>query len=567
MSKSIATFSALNRAEMIDQIDNEIFDLLVIGGGVTGCGIALDAASRGLKVALVEQRDYASGTSSKSTKLIHGGLRYLKQFDIGLVRETGTERAIVHRLAPHLVLPEKMLMPLIEGGNYGKLATSFGLKVYDILAGVSGDDRRRMLSKEETLEMEPLLEAKGLKGGGYYAEYRTDDARLTIELIKTAVRHGALATNYCKVVDFEYGENGKIVGAKCEDQMNGDKFVINAKKIVSAGGPWVDRLRKTDGSLQGKRLHLTKGVHVVFPFEKLPLNHTTYFDGPDGRMIFAIPRGRVTYVGTTDTTYDGRLDRVVATKEDAQYLLRAVRHAFPSVEISQEDMISNWAGLRPLIHEDGKSPSELSRKDEIFVSDKGLISIAGGKLTGYRKMAQRIVDLVTDQMEDEGSKDYPSCKTKSIPLTEVPFDNFQDSLEYIDTIAPRLEQYGLKPYHAWYLTTTYGRQADVIIEKIEDFRSQKPEVALARAEVWYGVLHEMVSSAEDFFVRRTGRLYFDIQTIPLVREAVMQDLQITLDWDKESMTSEQKNLDELLYDATHYYETELLATSDKMTSK
>lgn len=559
MNNSVASFSALNRPEMIQRIDDEMFDLLVIGGGVTGCGIALDAASRGLKVALVEQRDFASGTSSKSTKLIHGGLRYLKQLDIGLVRETGTERAIVHRLAPHLVLPEKMLMPLIEGGTYGKLATSFGLKVYDILAGVTGDDRRRMLSKEETLEMEPLLEENGLKGGGYYAEYRTDDARLTIELIKTAVRYSALAANYCKVIDFEYGADGKITGAACEDQLTHDKFIINAKKIVSAGGPWVDKLRKTDGSLEGKRLHLTKGVHVVFPFDKFPLKHTTYFDGPDGRMIFAIPRGRVTYVGTTDTTYHGRLDRVVATKEDAEYLLRAVKHAFPSVDVSQEDMISNWAGLRPLIHEDGKSPSELSRKDEIFVSDKGLISIAGGKLTGYRKMAQRIVDLVTDQLEDEENRDFPSCKTKNIPLTEAPFKNFQASLEFIDAVTSKLKTYGLEKYHAWYLTTTYGRQAEAIIQKIEDFRGEKPEIALARAEVWYGLLHEMVSSSEDFFVRRTGRLYFDIQTISIVRASVMQDLQIALGWDEDRMAAEQETLDDLLYDATHYYEEELKA--------
>ncbi len=564
MSNSVATFSALNRKETIKQIDDEVFDLLVIGGGVTGCGIALDAASRGLKVALVEQRDFASGTSSKSTKLIHGGLRYLKQLDIGLVRETGTERAIVHRLAPHLVLPEKMLMPLIKGGNYGKLATSFGLMVYDILAGVKGDDRRKMLSKEATLKKEPLLEANGLKGGGYYAEYRTDDARLTIELIKTAARFGAVAANYCKVVDFVYNESGQIVGANCQDQLSEDKFVINAKKIVSAGGPWVDRLRKRDGSLSGKRLHLTKGVHVVFPFEKVPIKNTTYFDGPDGRMIFAIPRGRVTYVGTTDTTYHGRLDRVVATKEDAAYLLKAVKHAFPSIDVSQEDMISNWAGLRPLIHEDGKSPSELSRKDEIFVSDKGLISIAGGKLTGYRKMAQRIVDLVTKQLEKEGSQDFPNCKTKNIPLTEVPFDNFQASLKYIEDTTPKLSPYGLDAYHAWYLTTTYGRQSDIIIQKLSDFRSEAPEVALARAEVWYAILHEMVSSAEDFFVRRTGRLYFDIQTIAEVRDAVMQDLQLALGWDEQRLKDEQDNLNDLLHDATHYYDKELARESEEV---
>ncbi len=556
MNQEQPAFSALNRKSTFEQFSNETFDLLVIGGGVTGCGIALDAASRGLKVALVEQRDFASGTSSKSTKLIHGGLRYLKQLDFALVRETGTERAVVHRLAPHLVLPEKMLMPLIKGGTYGKWATSFGLKVYDILAGVKGDDRRKMLSKKQTMAMEPLLEGEGLKGGGYYAEYRTDDARLTIELIKTATGYGALAANYCKAEDFVY-ENEMICGAHCKDQISGENFVIKAKKIVSAGGPWVDRLRKKDGSLSGKRLHLTKGVHIVFPFDKFPLNHTTYFDGPDGRMIFAIPRGRITYVGTTDTNYKSRLDRVVATKDDANYLLKAVHYAFPSVKVNNEDIISNWAGLRPLIHEDGKSPSELSRKDEIFLSDKGLISIAGGKLTGYRKMAQRIVDLVTKQLESSGSKDYPRCSTKKIALTVDPFPNFKTVEAFIEKIKPFLVQAGLDKYYAWYLTTVYGKQSNTILDKLKDFKNDKPEVALGKAEAWYGVHHEMINSAEDFFVRRTGRLYFDIQTISVIREEVMNDLKNYLNWDDDRLAKENKNLDELLFDARNYYKEEL----------
>ncbi len=557
MEKERLGFSLINRKEDIQRLSTEMFDLIVIGGGVTGCGIALDAASRGMKIALVEQNDFASGTSSKSTKLIHGGLRYLKQLDIGLVRETGTERAVVHRLAPHLVLPEKMLMPLIKGGTYGKWATSFGLKVYDILAGVKGDDRRKMLSKKETLELEPLLEADGLKGGGYYAEYRTDDARLTIELIKTATTYGALALNYCKVADFSY-ENGKVNGVKCVDRINHQSLTIKSRKVVSASGPWVDHLRKKDGSLTGKRLHLTKGVHIVFPYEKIPLRHTTYFDGPDGRMIFAIPRGRVTYVGTTDTSYNSRLDRVVVTKKDADYLLRAVHHAFPSVQLNVQDIISNWAGLRPLIHEEGKSPSELSRKDEIFISDQGLISIAGGKLTGYRKMAQRVVDLLVDQFDDEGERKFPRCKTKNIALTADSFSSFKEVSAFIEDIKPFLIQKGMEEYQAWYLTTNYGKQAYHIMDKINELDSDMhPEVKLARAEAWYAAYYEMVSCAEDFFVRRTGRLYFDIQSIALIREAVIKDFAEYFGWDNEQIAEENYKLDELIYDATHYYESDL----------
>jgi len=563
MSSIEFPFSVLNREEHIEKLKTETFDLVVIGGGATGAGIALDASARGLKTALVEMRDFASGTSSKSTKLIHGGLRYLKQLDIALVRETGTERAVVHRLAPHLVLPEKMLMPLIKGGTYGKWATSFGLMVYDILAGVKGDDRRKMLSKKQTLELEPLLDENGLKGGGYYAEYRTDDARLTIELLKTAATHGAIALNYCKVKDFIYS-NDKVNGVICRDENDGNKFQIKSKMVVSAGGPWVDRIRQKDGKVSGKRLHLTKGIHIVFPHEKFPLNHTTYFDGPDGRMIFAVPRGRSTYVGTTDTTYTGNLQRVVCTKDDAAYCLAAVHHAFPSVKVTEKDIISNWAGLRALIHEDGKSPSELSRKDEIFVSEKGLISIAGGKLTGYRKMAQRIVGLVLKKMEGVTKKSFEKCNTKEIYLTPKPLANYVAVEKYIKKLEEIVEFKGLNKYYAWYLTTNYGRQADLILLKMIEF-SDTPEVSLARAEAWFGMQYEMVSSAEDYFVRRTGRLYFDIKSIAIIREKVMGDFKNTLKWSDEKLLLENKKMDELIYDATHYYEKEIEVREASLT--
>ncbi|MEL6717613.1 MAG: glycerol-3-phosphate dehydrogenase/oxidase [Bacteroidota bacterium] len=553
--KALTRFSAINRQESINQFIQEEFDLIVIGGGATGCGIALDAASRGLKTLLLEKRDFASGTSSKSTKLIHGGLRYLKQFEIGLVRETGTERAIVHRLASHLVLPEKMLLPIIENGTYGKLAASFGLKVYDMVAGVSGKDKRKMLSKAKALEIEPFLDESVLKGAGFYAEYRTDDARLTIELMKTAARYGAKALNYCKVEDFVY-EDGKVKAVKCTDQTSGQQFEVKAKSIVSAGGPWVDKLRKTDGSLAGKRLQLTKGVHIVVPHERFPLKYSVYFDVPDGRMMFAIPRGKITYIGTTDTTYHGDLNRVVATREDAAYILKGVKHAFPNTDLSEKDLISNWAGLRPLIHEDGKSPSELSRKDEIFISDTGLISIAGGKLTGYRKMAERIVDLVLEKYFKTLSK---KSTTKSITLTPNPLPNAAAVETYIQQLEQKMPEFGLSSYHAWYLTTTYGQQTEIILNKIKDFSDKDSELRLLRAELWFGVHYEMVESLADFFVRRTGRLYFDIFTINPALEVIANDLQEYLNWEDARLVEERERMQTLLYDATHYYEKELVS--------
>ena len=323
----IKTFSNLNRQENNNEIRNNTYDLIVIGGGITGAGILLDAASRGLKTLLIEKGDYSSGTSSKSTKLIHGGLRYLKQFDFWLVKEVGTERAIVHKLAPHLVQPEKMLLPLVEKGSYGKWLTSIGLKIYDILADVEGEDQRQMLDKKQALEKEPLLPNKILKGAGYYAEYRTDDSRLTLEVIKTALNYGATAINYTEVQAFIY-KDGLVKGVTVLDHLLNEQYTINAAHIINATGPWVDDIRHLNKSVQGDTLRLTKGVHLVFPHEKFPVTQSIYFDVPDGRMIFAIPRGKVTYVGTTDTLYNENKEEVRTEVVDAIYLIEAVNTSF-----------------------------------------------------------------------------------------------------------------------------------------------------------------------------------------------------------------------------------------------
>ncbi|MFL0353186.1 FAD-dependent oxidoreductase [Xanthomarina sp. GH4-25] len=553
----IKPFSILNRADQIKTLTSQKFDLVIIGGGVTGAGIALDAASRGMKTCLIEKNDFASGTSNKSTKLIHGGLRYLKQLEIGLVKESGRERAIVHKLAPHLVIPEKMLLPLVEGGTYGKMMTSIGLKVYDLLASVEGDDRRKMLNKRETLEKEPLLDTKTILGSGYYSEYRTDDARLTIELLKKAAEFGATILNYCEMQTFVYNTKKRIKSIACID-LNSDEIInISSRNFVSATGPWVDVLREKDASRNNKHLHLTKGVHLVFPFEKFPLKQSIYFDVSDGRMIFAIPRGRVTYVGTTDTDYFGDLEHVVATKADATYLIDAVNEAFPKVQLTKADVESNWAGLRPLIHEDEKDPSELSRKDEIFISNSGLISIAGGKLTGYRKMAHRVIDTVIKTMTTKQASKFKESYTEKIALTTPTIVSSKEIKSYQKKLQQKLKKVGIEDaYFSWYLTSTYGKQADVILKKMPDFRNKNAELRLIRSELWYGIHHEMVNSLADFFVRRTGRLYFNISSISKFKEAIIKDCTKYLSWDATRINKERIDLNMLLKDATHFYNKE-----------
>ncbi|HET6542784.1 MAG TPA: FAD-dependent oxidoreductase, partial [Chryseolinea sp.] len=278
----MGNFSITERPATIHKLISEEYDLLVIGGGITGAGIALDAASRGLKTALIEKNDFAFGTSSRSTKLIHGGLRYLKQLEFGLVKEVGSERAIVHKLAPHLVIPEKMLLPLSEKKGLGYWLTSIGLKIYDLLAGVRPEDQRKMLTKQQTLRYEPLLRKEDIKGGAIYAEYRTDDARLTIEIIKAAASHGADVLSYCKAIDFIYVE-GHMGGVKATDELLHHNYQIRSKVVVNAAGPWVDELRHLNKSKEGKYLHLTKGVHIVVPHTKLPVKQAIYFNVDDGR--------------------------------------------------------------------------------------------------------------------------------------------------------------------------------------------------------------------------------------------------------------------------------------------
>ena len=534
-------FTNLERETITKKLKETEFDLVIIGGGITGAGILLDAASRGMKVALVEKGDFASGTSSKSTKLIHGGLRYLKQFDFWLVKEVGSERAIVHKLAPHLVIPEKMLLPLIEHGTYGKWLTSIGLKVYDILANVEEEDERQMLEKEEALKLEPLLPETILNGAGYYAEYRTDDARLTLENIKTALQFDSTPINYTKVITFLY-KNEKVSGVQVKDEITGEDYEIKSKYVVNATGPWVDELREQNHSKKGKQLHLTKGVHLVLPYEKLPIKQSVYFDVPDGRMMFAIPRGKITYIGTTDTNYQGDKNDVRVEVADAIYLITAVNNMFPDINLEMSDIISSWAGLRPLIHEEGKSASELSRKDEIFTSDSGLISIAGGKLTGYRKMAERVVDKVADKLEDNFSLELSKCKTENIGLSGGPWKNYKEVKKYTKELQNRLKKEGFNDYTGWYLVSVYGKQTEEILKIYNELNGDDIQVKLIKAELHFCTNYELLQTPNDFFIRRTGKLYFDIESMNEMLETVLKEYQYIFKVDDEVINKYKQEL-------------------------
>jgi glycerol-3-phosphate dehydrogenase len=543
------SFSAFHRPTLLSRLKSETYDVLIIGGGITGAGIALDAASRGLRVALVEKNDFAFGTSSRSTKLIHGGLRYLKQFEFGLVKEVGSERAIVHRLAPHLVIPEKMLLPLYEKRGMGYWLTSIGLKVYDFLAGVKPADQRRMLTRKQTLRYEPLLKTDDVKGGAIYAEYRTDDARLTIEIMKTAFMKSADVINYVTAKDFLY-ENNKVTGIQAHDLISNESFPLHARVVVNAAGPWVDELRELNHSRTGKSLHLTKGVHIVLPHEKFPVRQAIYFDVEDGRMVFAIPRGRTTYVGTTDTNYDASKEDVTTTLEDAEYLIRGVNSTFSGVNLSVKDIESSWAGLRPLIHEDGKSASELSRKDEIFESPTGLISIAGGKLTGYRKMAERVVNLVVKRYFS--SRGIRPTQTQKILLANSRFPSNRKIRSYIASVSERLSEFDLAIRTPKYLVENYGNQTDLILQQFLTMDHNQAELSLLKAEAWFSIHNEMTITLADFFVRRTGLLYFEIRKVADYKDAIADYFAEIFYWDLERKKNELTALNKLIRAATDF---------------
>lgn len=548
-----------NREKIEQQLMNKKFDMVVIGGGITGAGIALDAATRGMEVALVEMQDFSAGTSSRSTKLVHGGLRYLKQFEVKMVAEVGKEREVVYENGPHVTTPEWMLLPLHQGGTFGKFSTNIGLRVYDFLAGVKKSERRKMLSKDETLSKEPLIKKDGLKGGGYYVEYRTDDSRLTVEVLKKAVDNGATAINYTKVENFLYDKNGMVEGVEVRNLIAGTVYPIYANTIVNATGPWVDTLRTIDGSKKGKTLQLTKGVHLVIDQSVFPLKQAIYFDTSDGRMVFAIPRDGKTYVGTTDTFYSDDLIHPSMSIEDRDYILGAIKFMFPSVSVSAADVESSWAGVRPLILEDGKDPSEISRKDEIWESESKLITIAGGKLTGYRKMAETVVNLVASRLQEKTGKTFKNCMTKSLPISGGEVGGSKGFSTYIKEVVEKGINAGLSKEDAEKIAKLYGSNAPILYELAKESIGKHEELSpVVLSRIRYAMEYEFAMTPTDILLRRTGMLLFDIDKVQEIKEAVIEYMANYYNWSDERKNILTAELEEEIQKATVPFEGNLI---------
>jgi glycerol-3-phosphate dehydrogenase len=483
---SDASLDFRDRSRLFADLDGRRFDLLIVGGGVTGAGVARDAAMRGMSVALVEARDFASGTSSRSSKMIHGGLRYLPQGDIALVREAASERKIVEAIAPHLARQTPFVMPARSQGAIAKLQA--GLWTFEKLGGVPKDRRHEVWSPAEVTEREPAIDRTDLAGAVVYPEYLTEDARLTLANIRSAKAAGAVVVNYARVEEILV-ENGHAVGARIVEasEIGAQQARVLASVVVNAAGPWVDAVRALEAGGAATRLQLTKGVHLVVDRARLPVNRTVIMTAIDRRSVFAVPKGEFTYVGTTDTFYPDTDYWPKIEPADVDYLLAAAAARFSSPPLSAHDIVSAWSGVRPLVAEEGKSASDISRRDEIWTGPAGVLSIAGGKLTAYRKMAERIVDLAETAMDRKHAK----SRTAVTPLVGGDLDVAAEEASL------RAEDFS--EVAAQRLVALYGSEAATVAEA-----GGGPA-----AEARQAVLHEGALTLEDWWVRRSGRAWFD----------------------------------------------------------
>lgn len=393
MSPAPSNFSpSPTRGEILAALTQSPLDVLVIGGGIVGAGIARDAALRGLRVGLLDQHDFAFGTSSRSTRLLHGGLRYLAQGRVGLVREASLEKSVLHRIAPHLAQPLPFIFPTYKGGGWPRWQMRLGVKVYDLLCSGRNLGRSSSLSRAEILEKLPKLKGDRLTGAVRYFDALTNDARLVLDTLRSAAHSGALLLNYCKFQNAS--RQGEGWNCAAQDQLTGSAFQFRARAVVNAAGPWAATLPHSS-----VKLRVTKGIHLVARRERLPVPEAVAIT-EGRRLLFLIPWGERLILGTTDTDYRGSLEDVRAEPEDIAYVLRSVNDFFPAAGLAASDIVSTWAGLRPLLANPDGSPSDISRAHEIHQPEPGWFDVAGGKLTIYRLMAQQTGDRIVKWLHE-----------------------------------------------------------------------------------------------------------------------------------------------------------------------
>ena len=521
-------FSQEGRSQALEEMGRTRLDVLVVGGGITGSGIARDASLRGWKVGLIEKEDFGFGTSSRSSKIVHGGIRYLEYGQLLLVRESARERKVLRQIAPHLVHPIPFLYPAFGEDRLWLIRT--GLAVFDRLASASAEEKHRALGPAEVRARLPGLRDP-LKGGVLYMEYITDDARLTMENALSAALHGALVANHASGRILSSG--GRVLGAEVTDTLTGKTYTATARVVVNATGPWAAQTLAAADLTPDRPIVPSKGIHLLLDAASLPIQGACFLKASNGRRGLAMRRLDHVYVGTSDDEYGGPLDSPRATYAEVEELLAMVQDCFPKAGLRLADVRATWAGIRPLIQEPGKSTRDTSRHDQVWSRTPGLVTVAGGKLTTYRPMARRTLKAVARQLD--GDPPGPD-RSAEVPLPGGEFAG-QDPEAYRETHSRGLVARGVAPATAARLTWLYGRQLEDLIALADSDPSWldplHPDVPAVRGEALLAVQREMAATLIDFMDRRAALLIFSREQAVAAAPAAADVLAVALGWSTE----------------------------------
>ena len=601
------TFSLESRQQAIQNLKNEQLDLLIIGGGITGAGVAIQSAASGIKTGLIEMQDFAEGTSSRSTKLVHGGIRYLKTFDVGVVADTVSERAVVQGIAPHIPRPTPMLLPIYDEpeATYDMFSVKIAMDLYDKLAGVTGTQYANYtIDRKEVLQREPGLKSDRLRGAGVYLDFLNNGARLVIENIKEADELGATVASHVKAVGMTYDANGRVNGLKAHDELTDETFDIHAKLVINTAGPWVDKVNALNTEVKAQEtLRPTKGIHLVVDSSRLSVPQPTYFDSGlhDGRMIFVVPREGKTYFGTTDTDYTGDYKHPRVEQTDVDYLLKAINNRYPSVDIALNDIEASWAGLRPLISNNGSSdyngggansgkvseesfnnliktvddyenktaaradvekaisqlrtahaeetvnPSQVSRGSSLKVAENGLMTLSGGKITDYRKMAAGALEMIRDILKKDFNETVREIDSKKLQVSGGHFDpnNVEETLKFYTKVAMSK---GISEDDATDLANRFGSNVSRVVSYADqgtaDGLNLKETISLR-----YSVNEEMTLTPVDYLLRRTNFVLFHNDQLAAIKQPVINEMARLLNWDAAEKERQTAQLDAAIAEA------------------
>lgn len=525
------SFSVYDRQKYLSQMEEIEFDLFIIGGGVNGAGIARDAAMRGMKVGLVEASDFASGTSSRSSKLIHGGIRYLENMEFKLVFEALSERQKLFEIAPHLSHPLRFMIPIYKSSRVGMTMMGLGMWLYDALSLFQAPEMHERLNKFETQERMPLLQQKNLVGSYVYSDAYMDDDRLVLETLRSANEYGALSVNYTKAVDAELDSDGRVKILICEDLKAKKKFKVKARHFVSSVGPWTDILASDFFDNWKKILRPTKGVHLTFKKDRLPLPGAVVM-GAESRIVFGIPRHEMVIIGTTDTDFSGDPSSVKTEKEDVRYLLSVIDQYFPEARIKEEDILASYAGVRPLVQDQSQSEGKTSREHTIFTDQHGVTFVAGGKYTTYRLMSEQVVEECLKYFSIEDQVRFKHSNTQ-LPLNpQISLESLSQFPQLMDEV---LQQTKLTSHQARLLVERHGLESLEIVKK---YRNSK----YWELEAYHAIENTMCFHLLDFYTRRTPLFLAEQDHGLSILDSIAEVFRSQLGWTEETLKQEMQSL-------------------------